>query len=385
MSFTRQRARAALPLAVAGAATAATFGLIWLAAPPQSYLYIVFFERSWIQQVSTFCFWMAMLALISQHKAYALERQAQAAAATVLAAAPFGPDKTPLIWAEATQLRQKFLDACKPEYAHSIVFTRIGHALDRLHKTQSTHSMQEYCRTRSELDSIELDTSYSDVRFLIWLMPMLGLIGTVMGIGRAISGFSEVISGATDFNAVRKFLPAVTSHLGTAFDTTFVALGLSAVAVFYMSWLLKRQEQLLSSTDTLCFDGLCGSFQEHSTAAREMVLAVHEAEKQLSERMNGNRASIERVVREAVPALFATEVAAKLAAPLQRIESALREARPEGSSRALENLGPLVSLLEQVHADMLELMRALAARERSGGLGSAGTHAQAAADSRLRD
>lgn len=343
---------AALPLAASMAATAATFALVWLVAPSGSYLYDFFFDRSWIQYASTFCFWAVMAILIGKYLQFRLEREAYETARAVLDAPPFGTGQSSLIWADACHSRQEFIAPAKLQYANSIVFLRIVHALSRLEKTQSTNAMQEYCRTRSELDAGALDTSYSDVRFLLWLIPTLGFIGTVMGIGLAIAGFSEVISSASDFNAVRKYLPTVSYYLGTAFDTTLLALGLSAVAVFYMSWLLKREEQLLSSIDTLCFDGLCASFQEHSTASRDIVQAIGDLEKQVSERMNGNRGEVVAVMRDELPLLVASELSGQLSAALEQVEASLGKPLSLAASEERENVQTMLSritfLLEQL-------------------------------------
>jgi len=302
-------------LAAAAAATALTFLAVRVAAPAGSYFRIFFFERSWIQHASTFCFWVAMVLLLVRHRGFAREREARAVAAAILEDPSF---RARLIWSDATSIQRRFTDATHARHHRSITFSRIVNALERLFKAQSTNAMESYCRTRSDVDSQELDTSYSDVRFLIWIIPTLGFIGTVMGIGRAIAGFAEVIAGARDMQAVRAVLPEISYYLGTAFDTTLLALALSAVAVFYMSALLKRQEQLLGEIDTLCHDGVCAAFQEHSTASREIVEAIGANVDQIRDRMNGNRAQLENAIRSELPAVLA-----------ERFDELTRETRAE--------------------------------------------------------
>ncbi len=41
---------------------------------------------------------------------------------------------------------------------------------------------------------------------------------------------------------MKEHLPTVTHALGTAFDTTLLALALSVFAVLYMSWMLKQED-----------------------------------------------------------------------------------------------------------------------------------------------
>lgn len=302
-------ARGAAVLASAAAGTAATFLLVTLTAPHGSYLRAFFLERSWIQHASTFCFWVAMVLLLLRHIAYSRERDAKAAAETILDDPTF---RTRLIWSDATAVQRRFSAEEHAAHRPSITFGRVVNALERLFKAQSTHAMESYCRNRSEVDAQDLDTSYSDIRFLIWMIPTLGFIGTVMGIGRAIAGFADVMSRARDLQEVRTVMPDISYYLGTAFDTTLLALALSALTVFYMSSLLKRQEQLLGEIDTLCLDRVCAAFQEYSTASREITESITQNAELIRDRMNGNRAQLEKVIRGELPALLADDIVRQL-------------------------------------------------------------------------
>lgn len=352
MSTRRAFGLAGLPVITGCAATIVTLALVWLVAPAKSYLHDFFFDRSWIQYASTLCFWTAIAVLVIKHRRFRAERHALEAARSRLAAKPFGPGQPPLIWAQANDVRRGFADAANSQ---SLAFSRIVHALDRLFKTKSTQSMQEYCRTRGELDATELDTGYADLRYLIWLIPTLGFIGTVMGIGQAISGFAGIISTASDFNAVRQYLPTVAYYLGTAFDTTLLALALSAIAVFYMSWLTKQQEQLLTNLDTLCLDGLCSSFQEHSTASSDFIEAVNDVAKQLVDRMNGNRGAVVDVIREELPQRVA-----------QAVEEMLRARPGPAAGAGPASVADALERLIRAHGELIEILRATAPVEPRG-------------------
>jgi biopolymer transport protein ExbB/TolQ len=90
------------------------------------------------------------------------------------------------------------------------------------------------------------------VRFVIWAIPIMGFLGTVIGITVAIACLSptqlENISG-------------VVAGLGTAFDTTATALGLSMVLMF-LQFLIDRYEQsLLARVDEAAWTSLAGRFQ----------------------------------------------------------------------------------------------------------------------------
>jgi biopolymer transport protein ExbB/TolQ len=290
---------------LAVAATAVTFFVAGQLFPTTSYLHALFFERSWIQYATMLVFWITIATLLVKHVAHRREMTAYRQARKILDAPDF---PSMLIWSDADFVRGKFTDASVTPYQGSLTFGRIVNALDRLRKAQSTKAMEEYFRTRGEFDAAEHETAYTGVRYCVWLIPTLGFLGTVLGIGVGISRFAGMIQNAQNFKAVQKALPAVTKQLGTAFDTTLLALVLSALAVFYMSYLTKRQEQFLEKLDGLCLDGVCSVFQEHSTASEQVVRALQENVEELTRRMNGNRGAIEEVLRREVPQLICYEL-----------------------------------------------------------------------------
>jgi len=300
-------------------ATIVTYVLVWLLTSKEDYFYKLFYERSWIQYASTLCFWLATAILVFKQLASYRERQAYEQARQVLADPQLS---STLFWSDADGVRQKFLDKKFQPYQSSITFTRIANALHRLRMTQSTNALEDYFHTRSDIDSGELDSSYANIRYFTWLIPTLGFIGTVMGIGIGIAEFAGIIQTAEGLKEIQANLPIVTNQLGTAFDTTLLALGYSAIAVFYMSFFMRREEQLLEEIDNLCFDGVCPLFQEHSTASDEIIKAFNENVEELRKSMNGNRAAIENVIRREFPTLLSDELAPrfeKIAVHLERI------------------------------------------------------------------
>ncbi len=81
-----------------------------------------------------------------------------------------------------------------------------------------------------ELFLHEIDLRYSLVRYIIWVIPALGFIGTVIGISLALA-----YAGAVDLQDPN-LLAELTKQLAVAFDTTLLALVLSAVLVLASTW-----------------------------------------------------------------------------------------------------------------------------------------------------
>ncbi len=82
-----------------------------------------------------------------------------------------------------------------------------------------------------------LEEKFSPVKVIIWALPLMGFIGTVVGVSMAIAGFKVSGEGTSSF--VQSF-SQVTQGLYTAFDTTFLGLVLVLVLMFLYSAAWKR-------------------------------------------------------------------------------------------------------------------------------------------------
>jgi hypothetical protein len=91
-------------------------------------------------------------------------------------------------------------------------------------------------RCLADNDALALEGSYALLRFITWAIPIIGFLGTVLGITGAISNIDPA-SLASDTG-----LSGVTSGLAEAFDTTALALFLTMILMF-CSYLVERIEQ----------------------------------------------------------------------------------------------------------------------------------------------
>lgn len=90
------------------------------------------------------------------------------------------------------------------------------------------------------------DTGYSIVRYLAWSIPSIGFIGTVMGLASALGRFA---GAGTD---VKGLMQAVSTDLMFAFNTTFVALALAIVLMYYYHRVTERDERLSNQVSDYC-------------------------------------------------------------------------------------------------------------------------------------
>lgn len=98
-----------------------------------------------------------------------------------------------------------------------------------------------------ELMSHRLDLAYQTIRFLVWIIPTTGFIGTVIGISIALEGMRDPKNIAFD---------KVTAGLAVAFYTTILALLLSAILVFLQNIVQRREEEALNRAAYYCLKNL---------------------------------------------------------------------------------------------------------------------------------
>ena len=109
----------------------------------------------------------------------------------------------------------------------------------------------------------EVGLRYTMLRYLIWLLPTLGFIGTLVGISIALAKAGR-LPDLADPEALQTWINSLTTNLGVAFYTTLVALTLSAVLVFLTSLATSREERALNDTGQYCLDNLINRLRNKS-------------------------------------------------------------------------------------------------------------------------
>ena len=143
----------------------------------------------------------------------------------------------------------------------------------RLSQGGTVDQTQNVLAEMSRIDREKMEGGYTPLQYLVWVIPTLGFLGTVLGMGTAIAGFSEVVSSASGGTAnvaesIRPVLGNIAHDLGTAFDTTLLALLLSALLVAMTSVVRSRDESLLAGIDELCVREFLSRIQLQDPATR---------------------------------------------------------------------------------------------------------------------
>lgn len=113
-----------------------------------------------------------------------------------------------------------------------------------------------------DLFAHEIDLRYHMLRFLVWLVPSLGFLGTVVGI---VAGL-DIAAAQYAEHAGSIDLSAVTGALGVAFYTTWLALLMAAVLVLLMHIAQEAEENALNRAGQHCLDHLINKLYERQNA-----------------------------------------------------------------------------------------------------------------------
>lgn len=106
--------------------------------------------------------------------------------------------------------------------------------------TQSSNKQNFFEQTWQYFESF-----YVIPRYINWAIPILGFIGTVLGISLATESLASLLS-TTDSN-FSELLSTALSPLAIAFDTTLIALSLSVVLTLLQTLLYRWEEKHLLS------------------------------------------------------------------------------------------------------------------------------------------
>ena len=121
--------------------------------------------------------------------------------------------------------------------------TRVEASFDALreHPDQMDEGLQLLWRRHEE--------SWLLPRYLSWAVPILGFIGTVLGISLAAEGIRRIIASDAGLTSLSSDLDGAIAPLGIAFDTTLIALSLSVVLTLVLVLVQRFEVRLLTTLE----------------------------------------------------------------------------------------------------------------------------------------
>ena len=131
----------------------------------------------------------------------------------------------------------------------SILLSRLDRALGLWVATKDLGRVSGWIGAEATRDNAMSDMTFTIARLMMWVIPILGFIGTVQGLGAAVGGFADFLSGSAELSAIKGAIAQVTISLGVAFDTTFLALMLVTFVQFPLTSLMRREGAFMAEVD----------------------------------------------------------------------------------------------------------------------------------------
>lgn len=216
---------------------------------------------------TTSLFWVGMAGLAL--KATGIRRELEATAPGMQAEAmPAGPEAT------AEQL-EATLDRLPEANQGTMSIDRLRAIARFVRGRKSTEGLDSHLSYLAEFAGEQLHNSYGLVRTITWAVPILGFLGTVVGITVAIQNLDPA-KLETSFGEV-------SLGLGVAFGTTALALGLSLVLVFGTYLVEKLERSVLAKVEMLALELATDLFPPESKSGNPLLDAQGESARRLLE------------------------------------------------------------------------------------------------------
>jgi biopolymer transport protein ExbB/TolQ len=132
----------------------------------------------------------------------------------------------------------------------------IQRTVTQFQTTKSIDQANALLNSSLELYLHEIDLRYSMIRYVVWAIPTLGFIGTVVGISLALA-----FAGSVDLQDP-SLLAELTKRLAVAFNTTLLALVMSAILVLLQHIIQAYEERALNQAGQYCLDNLINRLYE---------------------------------------------------------------------------------------------------------------------------
>lgn len=276
---------------------------------------------------TTGLFWVGMAAL--GLKAIGLPRERAATDPAIRVEAIPGSAE-----ATAEQL-EGTLDRLPDNHHDTMATTRLRSIAGFVRGRKSNEGLDGHLSYLAEFAGEQLHNSYALVRTITWAVPILGFLGTVIGITTAIQNLDPA-KLETSFGAV-------SMGLGVAFGTTALALGLSLVLVFGTYLVEKLERSVLAEVEMLALKVATNVFPPEATSSNPLIDAQGESARRLLQQSD---ALVERQVAMWEQSLEVLRE--RWNDTLQRQQTQLEESLTAATAQAL--VGQTESLRQQSQA-----------------------------------
>lgn len=249
----------------------------------------IFLKRGWVNFAETFLFTWGMTILVMKWKQN--QRQAKAAMLELFPARLGNEINCDNVGGFIDNIYKIPLSM-----RDSLIVNRIRKALELFENRTDNGEVAAFLSTQSDIDANRSSGSYALLKVFLWAIPILGFIGTVMGLSTAVG--SLAMGDTADPEALKASINSLTGGLGVAFDTTLLGLILSMLMSFPMAAVQKKEDETLTLIDAFCTEKLLpklndsrnpttGALLEQAESIPQLVASLARAHETFLVNLNG--------------------------------------------------------------------------------------------------
>lgn len=124
-------------------------------------------------------------------------------------------------------------------------------ACTKFQTSQNLSELIDIVSIQVEVSQEKAEGQQSIIRYLTWVIPSIGFVGTVLGISQAL-----IVANSGDMELITKLL-------GVAFDTTLVALILSIIIMWFVHKLQEETDRFHSDLKEFVIENLINKIEMH--------------------------------------------------------------------------------------------------------------------------
>ena len=231
-----------------------------------------YFTAHWIEYATTGLFFIGICVLFSKLRRIPGERGALSG--DLLDGVNISDSDAAVACAKKIEAH---LDLVAKRSEDTLLVKRVREVCDYVCSRRSSDGLEGYLTYLAELGSGRLHDGYALIRTITWAVPILGFLGTVIGITMAIANITP--------DKLESSLPDVTAGLAVAFDTTALSLALSMILVFGTFIIERSEQRTLDDIEDFGVKKILGLFPTgEAVVASPISMAEQQAAEQLLQR-----------------------------------------------------------------------------------------------------
>jgi biopolymer transport protein ExbB/TolQ len=219
-----------------------------------------------VEKVAVVMFFWGLADLLVKARSYGRQK-----AALRRSWLPHSETATPV--SSATDLLS-VVEAAPARLRNTWIADRIRSALLFVQKRGTADRLDDHVRQLGDTAADRSHASFALVRIIAWMIPILGFLGTVVGITIAVANVSP--------NQLDSSLSEVTSGLAMAFDATAVALALAMMLMFAYYLTERTESRLLHAVDDAVDELLLHRFARDKSIETPFAAPIEQAISELT-------------------------------------------------------------------------------------------------------